>query len=100
MISYLDDLNVEQLIALIFLVDQDLTGKQVDERIHDPDFLALWRDDRDRLRQLIEYYPSSDEERLYLIGTLEAVHQIYPYADDTRLLRDVLMPYIDFLTSS
>ena len=95
--SCLDDLEIKELVAFIFLVDQDKKLEDLKGLVDDFNFLKLWHSDRLRITKLIEHYPDIDEERHFLAAMLEAAHGLSPFSEETRELRNSLKPFMEIL---
>ena len=95
--SCLDDLGIEELVALIFLIDQDKKPEDLKNLVDDLNFLELWRSDRLRITKLIEHYPDIDEERHFLVAMLEAAHGLSPFSEETGEIRNSLKPFMEIL---
>lgn len=95
--SHLDELGVEELISLIFLADQDKSPDELERLVTDSDFIELWREDRKRLKKLVENYPEIEEEKHFLMAMLEAAYGYHPFSEETEMLRDSLMPFVSVL---
>lgn len=95
--SHLDEVGVEELMALIFLADQDKRPDELEILITTEDFLELWRTDRKRLKKLVENYPETEEEKHFLMAMLEAAYGFSPFAEETRTFRDSLAYFVSVL---
>lgn len=100
MTSHYDGLSVRQLIAFLFLVEQDKSLGELKGAITQPGFMSLWRTAEERFRKLVKYYPDEDEEKHYFVATLEAVHDLDPFSGKTLDLRDQYLPLIQVLLDS
>lgn len=98
--SYFDELGVEDLVALIFLADQDKKPYELEVLVTNKDFLELWRKDRKRLKKLVENYPDIEEEKHFLTAMLEAAHGYSPFSEETMVFKDSLAHFISVLVST
>ncbi|MBP9822363.1 MAG: hypothetical protein KBC81_02905 [Candidatus Pacebacteria bacterium] len=98
--SYLKELNTDELIALVFLVDQDKTTDELERLIDTSDFVALWQSSKTRYKKLIQHYPNEEEERFFILATLEAVHGFDPFSINTKTLKESLLPFVQKLALS
>lgn len=98
--SNLSELSVEELVALIFLADQDKKPDELEPLMKDGGFIELWRKDRKRLNKLIENYPEVEEEKHFLMAMLEAAYGYHPFSEETREFKNSLMPFVGVLVKN
>lgn len=96
-ISHVEEFNIRELIALLFLIEEGKKPDQLKMLVADSDFLKRWEETEINFRTLVKYYPNEDEERFYLTATLEAVHGIDPYSDKMLELKKQYLPIIKTL---
>ena len=96
-ISHLEELSIRELIAFIFLLEEGKSSDELKTVISNPEFLKRWKEAENRFRALVKYYPDEDEEKFYLIATLDAVHDIDPFSDKALDLKRKYMPFIKSL---
>ena len=95
--SQIDDLSIRQLMAFIFLVEQAKPLDELMKAVLNPEFIAEWNKEENNFRKLIKYYPNEDEERYFLLATLEAVHNVDHYSEEALNLKIQYLPYIKIL---
>lgn len=100
--SKIEDLNVEELVALLFLVGKcdsilRFSEQELLDLVIDPVFLTEWRNARNRLKNLVKYYPDQEEEKHYFVAMLDAVHRVDPYSEETEDLMGQLLPLVERL---
>ena len=98
-VAHLDVLSTRELIALVFLLDQDKQLEDLQRSVGNYEFLRMWRASRVRYEKLIEHYPNADEERFFLVATLEAVHGFDPCSEKTLELRESHGPLAKILAA-
>ena len=100
MSSHLENLNVRQLMAFVFLVQQDGLPEDLESLLSNPEFLEKWRAVEVDLQASVRHYPDEEEEKHYLTATLEAVHGLDPYSAGTLALKARYLPLIQKLLNS
>lgn len=94
---HLEELDIRELIAFLFLIEEGKNPDQLKLIIPDSDFLKRWQETENNFRVLVKYYPDEEEERFYFMATLEAVHGIDPYSDKALELKKQYLPIIKIL---
>lgn len=98
-LSKIEDLSVEELMALLFLVGRGIycvesPNGELRDLADDSEFQSQWKSERDRLRALVKYYPDQEEEKHYLTAMLDAVYGLDPFSEGTEQTKVRLMPLI------
>lgn len=97
MSSHLDDLSSHQLMAFLFLLEQDKKPDELRALITSRELLISWCHVEEKFKKLVQYYPNEDEEKHYLLATLDAVHGLDPSSDEVLELKFSLKPLITIL---
>lgn len=96
---HFENLSVDEIIAFLFLIEEKKDISALARLISQSDFREKWEASRSSYRKLIQYYPDTDEEKHYLLATIEAVHGFDPYSADIVLRIEELKPIIKDLLS-
>lgn len=96
--NHVGTFRVRQLMALLFLIEQQMPIEKLRERIHENGFVEEWKKAELNYKKLVRYYPDEDEEKHYFLATLDAVHNIDPYSRESEELVAELLPIIEILT--